>query len=46
MNIPENLLFLNENDVLSLLTPADAIAAAEDTFFHIGTGEITVAPWL
>ena len=42
MNIPENLLFLNENDVLSLLTPADAIAAAEDTFFHIGTGEITV----
>lgn len=42
MYIPENLLFLNEEDVLTLLTPADAIAAAEDTFFHIGTGEITV----
>ena len=42
MNIPEKLLFLNEADVLRLLTPADAIAAAEDTFYHIGTGEITV----
>ena len=39
---PEQLLFLNENDVLSLLTPADVIALAEDTFYHIGTGEITV----
>lgn len=42
MYIPEKLLFLNEEDVLTLLTPADAIAAAEDTFYHIGTGEITV----
>ena len=39
---PEQLLFLNENDVLSLLTPTDVIALAEDTFYHIGTGEITV----
>lgn len=42
MYIPEKLLFLNEEDVLTLLTPADAIAAAEDTFYHIGTGEVTV----
>ena len=42
MSVPEKLLFLNEADVLRLLTPADAIAAAEDTFYHIGTGEITV----
>ena len=42
MSVPEKLLFLNEADVLALLTPADAIAAAEDTFYHIGTGEITV----
>lgn len=42
MYIPENLLMLSEHDVLSLLTPADAIAAAEDTFYHIGTGDITV----
>ena len=42
MELHEELLFLNEEDVLSLLTPADAIAAAEDTFLHIGLGEITV----
>ena len=42
MNVSEKLLFINEADVLKLLTPADAIAAAEDTFYHIGTGEITV----
>lgn len=42
MRVPERLLFLNEADVLALLTPADAIAAAEDTFYHIGTGDITV----
>lgn len=42
MAVEERLLFLNEADVLSLLTPADAIAAAEDTFYHIGTGDITV----
>ena len=42
MYIPEKLLFLNEEDVLCLLTPADAIAAAEDVFYHIGTGEVTV----
>ena len=38
----EELLFLNEADVLALLTPADAIAAAEDTFRHIGLGDVTV----
>lgn len=37
-----HMLFLNEEDVCSLLTPADAIAAAEDTFLHIGLGDITV----
>ena len=43
MNYPkEELLLLSEEDVLALLTPEDAIAAAEDTFYHIGTGEITV----
>lgn len=42
MNIREELLLLSEQDVLSLLTPADAIAAAEETFLHIGLGEITV----
>lgn len=42
MELHEKLLFLNEADVLSLLTPADAIAAAEDTFLHIGLGDITV----
>lgn len=38
----DSILFLNEKDVCSLLTPADAIAAAEDTFLHIGLGDITV----
>ena len=42
MNIREELLLLNEQDVRNLLTPADAIAAAEDTFLHIGLGDITV----
>lgn len=42
MNIREELLLLNEENVRSLLTPADAITAAEDTFLHIGTGDITV----
>ena len=42
MELHEELLFLNEEDVLSLLTPADAIAAAEDTFLHIGLGKIAV----
>lgn len=42
MELHETLLFLNEEDVLSLMTPEDAIAAAEDTFRHIGLGEITV----
>ncbi len=42
MKIREELLFLNESDVLALLTPEDAIAAAEDTFRHIGLGDITV----
>ena len=39
---PEQLRFLNEADVQALFTPADAIALTEDTFYHIGTGEITV----
>ncbi|MCM1148866.1 MAG: ornithine cyclodeaminase family protein [Butyricicoccus sp.] len=42
MEIREELLFLNEQDVLSLLTAGDAIAAAEDTFLHIGLGDVTV----
>ena len=42
MSIREELLLLNEENVRDLLTPKDAIAAAEDTFLHIGTGEITV----
>ena len=42
MSVPEQVLFLSEEDVLRLLTQKDAIAAAEDTFYHIGTGEITV----
>ena len=33
-----HMVFLNEKDVCSLLTPADAIAAAEETFLHIGLG--------
>lgn len=37
-----DMLFLNEADVCSLLTPSDAIEAAEDTFYRIGTGDITV----
>ena len=37
-----HMVFLNEKDVCSLLTPADAIAAAEETFLHIGLGDITV----
>lgn len=42
MSIREELLLLNEENVRDLLTPKDAIAAAEDTFLRIGTGEITV----
>lgn len=42
MSIREELLLLSEQDVRTLLTPADAIAAAEDTFLHIGLGDITV----
>lgn len=42
MGIREEVLFLSEQDVLAVLSPADAIAAAEDTFFRIGTGEIIV----
>lgn len=44
MDVREELLFLTEQDVLSLLTPADAISAAEETFLHIGLHEITVGP--
>ena len=42
MSIQEEFLLLNEQDVCDLLAPTDAIAAAEDTFYRIGTGEITV----
>lgn len=42
MEIREELLFLNEQDVCALLSPKDAIEAAEDTFLHIGLGDITV----
>ncbi len=42
MHIREEVLFLSEQDVLRLFSAQDAIAAAEDTFYHIGTGEITV----
>ena len=40
--ITEKILFLNERDVRDLLTPEDAIVAAESTFYHIGTGDIEV----
>lgn len=42
ISISEELLFLNEQDVRDLLTPEDAIRAAENTFYHIGTGDIRV----
>ena len=42
MSIREEVLFLSEQDVLALFSAEDAIAAAQDTFYHIGTGEITV----
>lgn len=42
MGIREEVLFLSEQDVLGLFSAEDAIAAAEDTFYHIGTGEITI----
>lgn len=38
----EEVLILSEADVRKLFFPEDAIAAAEDTFFHIGTGNITI----
>lgn len=40
-----HMVFLNEKDVCSLLTPADAIAAAEETFLHIGLGISRWAIW-
>lgn len=42
MEIREELLFLSERDVETLLMPGDAIEAAEDTFRQIGLGNITV----
>ncbi len=42
MNLPNTVRFLSEKNVLSLLTPADAIAAVEDTFLHIGLGDVTL----
>lgn len=38
--ISEEILFLSEQDVRELLTTEDAIQAAENTFYRIGTGEI------
>lgn len=40
--VREEVLFLREDEVRSLLEPRDAIEAAESVFYHIGTGEITV----
>ncbi len=40
--VHESILFLSEDDVLSMLTPQDAIEAAESIFYHIGTGAVTV----
>lgn len=40
--VHESMLFLSEQDVLAMLTPKDAIEAAESVFYHIGTGEVTV----
>lgn len=42
MNFHEELLFISESDVRTLLTPEDAIAAAEDAFLQLGLGQITV----
>lgn len=41
MKLHEELLLLSEEDVLALLTPSDAISAAEEVFYRIGTGDIT-----
>lgn len=38
----EELLLLSEENVRELLSVEDAIAAAEETFYRIGTGDITV----
>ena len=38
----EELLLISEENVKNLLTAEDAINAAEETFYRIGTGEITV----
>lgn len=40
--VREEVLFLREDEVRSLLAPQDVIQAAESVFYHIGTGEITV----
>ena len=37
----EELLLLSEENVRELLSVEDAIAAAEETFYRIGTGDIT-----
>lgn len=36
----EELLLLSEENVRELLSVEDAIAAAEETFYRIGTGDI------
>lgn len=38
----QSMLFISEKEVRTLFTPEDAIAGAEDTFYHIGRGDITV----
>lgn len=42
MNIKEELLLLSDRDVLKLLSLSDAISTTENTFLHIGLGDITV----
>lgn len=42
MEIHEELLFLSEQDVMEVFTPADAIAATEEVFREIGRGNIDV----
>jgi alanine dehydrogenase len=37
-------LFLNEDDVRSLLTPVDAVAAVEGSFLRLATGAVENAP--
>jgi alanine dehydrogenase len=43
--IPRSMpLYLTESDVAALLTPADAVAAVEDSFRRLAAGEVDNAP--